>query len=619
MIGIFGLYRADRSAPADAEQMTASVPGRYAVEAPAETGAVLGRVAHDLMRGGGRARSGNGRLEAVVCGEIFNMDDFADLGGAQANAADVVLGLAEADALDRLAEVNGQFCAAIYDRAGHRLTLITDRLACHPIHLWRQDGEAVFATQLYTLIGDARVPRRADPMALAQLFTMQRTVGRITPLANVTALPAACIFEIGPDGVSERSYWRLGWRKPDFTEREGGRLLAEAFRNAVGRQTRTGKVGLLLSGGVDSRLVLSAANGHPPSCWTTASYDANPELALARRLATQVGAPHHALVVPPERTLDVQDETVIASGGLYPASTSVSAFMPQVSDACDSVLTGHGIDYTLRGYYLPARFASLAGSRTRLPALRSVPRRPDGASVLRNLRQGPPQTTIERIVRQDRAEAWWRGQDDAMDTALKPWLESDEPLNAWDAFILHAVSKHYAFTSMAAVRAEVDLRIPAFDAEVFDVFLRMPPAWRCRGQMVLNALEILSPEFAAIPNANTGFRAGINPWQEVAGLLGRGALRRMGVLKRDDLPSSSHSHGSWQNMQALFRADPAHRKRFGEIRDRLDALTLGVLDADGLRACIDEHLDGAANHTKLLRQLLTHDSWVRTFGIEGNV
>ena len=47
------------------------------------------------------------------------------------------------------------------------------------------------------------------------------------------------------------------------------------------------------------------------------------------------------------------------------------------------------------------------------------------------------------------------------------------------------------------------------------------------------------------------------------------------------------------------------------------ALTFGVLDCDALAACIDEHLDGRAKHTKLMRQLLTHDAWVRCFGISG--
>lgn len=623
MIGIFGLMRADPAAPADAGQLAARLPNRYAIEMTPGPGAVLGRVSHDRGRGGGLAHSADGRWRAVACGEIFNADSFADLdgdtgGGEAENAAALILRLAEIDALDRLAEINGQYCAALYDRAEHHLILVTDRLATHPVHVWREGGETVFATQLHTLIGDPRIPRRADPAAIAQLFTMQRTVGRISPLAGVSALPAACIAEFDRDGVRERAYWRLAWRKPDFSMRQGADLLAIALRRAVDRQMRPNGVGLLLSGGIDSRLVLGAAGGEPPHCWTTASFADNPELATAKRIAVARRAKHTALVVDPSDTLDILDDTVIGSGGLYPASTPVSAFMPRVAEGCRVALTGHGIDYTLRGFYLPARFINVLGSRTRMPILRPIPHTVSGGDVLDNLRQGPPRTTVDRIVRAERRAEWWQGQAEAMQDALAPWLDSDEPYNAWDGFILHAVSKHYAFTSMMAVLAEVDLRIPAFDNEVFDIYLRMPPAWRCSGRMLQLALGKLAPDLAAMQNANTDFRADLHPWLEVAGLLGRGALRRLGILRRKSQPSASHSLGSWQNLGALYCQDPGHRQRFNEIRGRLDGLTVGVLDSDGLAACIDEHLGGRAQHTKLMRQLLTHDSWVRTFGISGH-
>ena len=76
-----------------------------------------------------------------------------------------------------------------------------------------------------------------------------------------------------------------------------------------------------------------------------------------------------------------------------------------------------------------------------------------------------------------------------------------------------------------------------------------------------------------------------------------------------------HATGSWQDIGELYRHDARHRQRFLEIRDRLDALAFGVLSEDGLSACIEEHLNGNETHTKLLRQLLTHDAWVREFGI----
>jgi asparagine synthase (glutamine-hydrolysing) len=614
VIGLFGLHRAAPDAPADLGPMAATVSSRYAVERRDGAGAALGRVAH-RHAASGIAESANGRMVAAAVGEIFNATELVN-GRANGSLAQVALALGEDGRLDALANANGLFALALYDREAHRLTLVTDHHASFPLHVWRSGGETAFAGQIFTLLGDRRIARKADPDAIAQLFTMQRTVGRVTPVAGVEALPAACIWEADEKGVRERRYWTLRWRKRDFSLDEGAQLLADALRRACARQAAGPETGLLLSGGLDSRLVLAAAPRGALSCWTTASYPANPELAVARATADLFGAAHHALIVPPSETLPVLEDTVVESNGLYPASTAMSAFLPDV--ACRAILTGHGLDFTLRGYYLPARFAEIAGSRTRLPALRPIPKRPTGADVLRALRQGPPLKTVERIIAPGWRTRWWRGQESAMEQVLAPWLDSGEPYNAWDAFILHALSKHYAFTGMMATRAVADLRMPAFDAEVFDIYLRMPPAWRCNGKMVKRAIRRLSAEAAEMPYANTGFRTDLGPWLEVGALMGRAALRRLGLAKRPALSDSTHSPGSWHDVAALYRDDVAHRVRFTDIRGRLDAISLGVLDADALAACIDEHLDGRAKHTKLLRQLLTHDAWVRRFGIEGS-
>ena len=604
MIGLFGHYRADAEAPVDLGTMAKSVKG-LALHATGAAGCALGRAVHIHQANAGIAKGT--ALTAVTLGE-------ATLPGSQDDFAGGVLRLAESGSLDRLAEANGLFCAAVYDSEDHRLTLITDRLASFPIHLWRRDGEVVFASQIFTLLANPVVPRRADAAGLSQLFTLQRTIGRTTSVAGVEALPAACIWEMDRDGRRERRYWRLAWRRPDFTVAEGARHLADAMRAAVARQS-DGKAALLLSGGLDSRMVLAAAPAGSLDCWTTASYATNPELALAAETAAMFGAVHHPLIVEPGETLNILETTVVESNGLYPASTPMSAFLPTVGETSESILSGHGLDYTLRGYYLPARFLEIMGSRTRLPQLKPIPTRPTGADVLANLRQGPPTRTIDKIVHQAARANWWVGLRSAMQETLAPWLNSDEPYNAWDAFILHSLSKHYAFTGMMAVRAVAGLRLPAFDNDVLDIYLRMPPAWRCSGRMVQLALRDLSRQAARLANANTHFRADLHPWAETAALLGRGTLRRFGLMRRERAPSAQHSTGSWQSLDALYRDDAGHRARFGEIRARLDGLSFGVLDADALAGCLDEHLEGRGNHTKLLRQLLTHDAWVREFAI----
>jgi asparagine synthetase B (glutamine-hydrolysing) len=615
LIGIFGNYRQDAEASASLTTLSTRLDKKYSIEKEEGEGCSLGRVTHATSSFGDNYHDKDCRWRAVVVGEIFNIEEIIDSKLSIKNLAELFVNLLRSNCLHKLKNANGLFCAAIYDSIEHTLFLITDRFASYPIHFWSDGHDVLFSSHIYSLLSDDRVSKKPNKHALAQLFTMQRTVGRFTSVSGIEALPAACIWTFKKGHINESFYWALDWKKPECSEKDAPHILVNALKNAVNRQSSGEKTGLLLSGGLDSRMILSLAPPEKLSCWTTSSFDNNPEMLLAKKTAESFKAIHKTVIVEPSDTLNILDQTVIDSNGLYPASTQFSAFMPKVSSECNSILTGHGLDYTLRGYYLPSRFIKIGGSNTRLPALRKIKSKLSGNEVLQNLRQGPPISTVDRIVRSDFKNEWWNSQAQSLDDVLQPWLNFGDPYNAWDAFILHSLSKHYAFSGMMAVRAETNLRMPAFDWEVFSFYLKMPPIWRCRASVVLNSLRLMSPIAAALPNANTHFRADLGPWLEIAALMGRGMLRRLGIAKRPQTPSPLHSSGSWQNLDGLYRYDPAHKQRFIDIKERLDLLSCGVLRADGIRECIDEHLNGYANHTKLLRQLLTHDSWVRSFGI----
>lgn len=597
--------------------MVALVPAPLVTKRVGERGAAIGAAGHAPIDRHLIAESPDRRWQVAAIGRLHDCQRLLGVRGTadSFNVADVILELVNNGRLDALKDANGLFCAAIIDRREHRLTLVTDRFAGFPIHVWRGPDRLVFAGQIQVLLAAGGIPRKADTEGLFQLFTLQRTIGRKTSVSDVWSVPAATILEFDGRTISERRYAELIWNRPDFDEKEGAQRLASALRAAVERETGADGAGLLLSGGIDSRLILAAARPGSLSCWTTASFLGNPELRIAAEVARHFGAEHHPLIVDPSATLDVLDRTTAESNGLYPASTPMSVFLPMVGAAEPTILTGHGLDYTLRGYYLPARFVEFAGSRTRLPQLRPIPLRPTGGDVLRNLRQGPPLGTIKRIVPKDQYNACRQDLENGLDTILRPWLESSDPFNAWDAFILHALSKHYAFTSMMSVRAVGYLGMPAFDREVFDLYLTMPSSWRCSGLMVKRALRLLSEQGATMSNANTLLRADLGPWAEIAALFARALLRKTGLAQRPWKPSSSHSIGSWQDIGELYRRDLAHRRRFLEIRARLDSLSFGLLSCDALASCIDEHLEGRATHSKLMRQVMTHDSWVRSYGI----
>ena len=98
--------------------------------------------------------------------------------------------------------------------------------------------------------------------------------------------------------------------------------LVSALRSAVLGQcgANDGSTGLLLSGGIDSRIILGSAEPGALSSWTVASYAENPELAIARRVAHCCRSDFHPIINEPCRIFDWEKTATIENNGLYPAS-----------------------------------------------------------------------------------------------------------------------------------------------------------------------------------------------------------------------------------------------------------------------------------------------------------
>ena len=561
----------------------------------------------------------NGIIASFV-GEIFNLKKLTLEVGLKPleNAAELIAQLYLKSSLLRLSEANGLFCAGVLDTRRQAQILITDRYASFPVHFYEGVNRTTFSTSIYSLLFDSSIPRIPCKMGLSQLFTLQRTLGPYTNIVGVKPLPSACIATISARGISCEKYWELEWLPQKHSDEEISEILVPALRQAVKRQCKSNNktAGLLLSGGLDSRIILGCADPGELTSWTVASYEKNPELAIARQVAHVCGSEFNPIINEPGKILEWERRATIENNGIYPASPQYSSFVGVAASSCESLLCGHGLDYTLRGYYLPSKFLNVMGTSTRLPALRNISRPIYGRTVLYNLRQGPSKLTLDKVIKKDKQKQWWNNLETCFDEVLEPWTSSHEPVNAWDAFLVNQVSQHYAFTGMMSVRSASNLRMPAFDNDVFGVYLRMSPEQRVRGKSVLLALQKISPELFGLPNANTGFSAGVGPWKEIFSLIGRASLRRLRLLKKTQLPTVSHSAGSWQNLENLYRHDNNYRLRLKDIRGRLDGLAFGMLDKDQLASCIDKHISGEETHTKLIRQLLTHDNWVDAYNIK---
>lgn len=316
--------------------------------------------------------NGNQPLEApdgrviVVNGEIYNhVGPRARFGGFQyATRCDVEpllpLHAAEGDAFAQ--HVNGMYAAALFDPATRSVVLARDRLGIKTLYYAADDhGTIGFASEPRALAAAGLLDFALEPDQARQLLQLQFTVGRSTPLAGVyRVLPGETLVirEGAISGMSDPSPLPA---KPFRGSCEEGLFLSVldvTLRAAVRTHGQgAGAMGLFLSGGIDSSILLAVAEQEWPKRFHAyvCGFDSGgtvDERRAARDFAGRLGVEVVEVAVGPD-TL-IRDLPAIAAA--FDDPTMDYAVIPTFALARAArrdvkvVLSGEGGDEVFAGY-----------------------------------------------------------------------------------------------------------------------------------------------------------------------------------------------------------------------------------------------------------------------------
>jgi asparagine synthase (glutamine-hydrolysing) len=261
----------------------------------------------------------------------------------------------------------GMFACAIVERDTGRVVLARDRLGIKPLYLAEVDGALRFASTLPALLAGGGVDTDLDRAALHSYLSFHSVVpAPRTVLAGVRKLPPATVRVIEADGTTrDRTYWRppytrdpgkAGWSEQDWEE-----AVLDALRVAVRRRMVADvEVGVLLSGGVDSSLVvgLLAEQGQHDLRTFSIGFDAvggrsGDEFQYSDLIAQRFETKHTQLRVPPEQTLPALDRAVAAMAEPMVSHDVVAFYLlsQEVSKHVRVVQSGQGADEVFAGYH----------------------------------------------------------------------------------------------------------------------------------------------------------------------------------------------------------------------------------------------------------------------------
>ena len=269
--------------------------------------------------------------------------------------------------VDCVRRFQGMFAFALLERDTGRLVLGRDRLGIKPLYYTRDAKRLRFASTLPALLAAGDVDTSIDPIALHHYMTFHAVVPAPRTLLNgVRKLQPATVYEFDRDGASrEHSYWSLDFsRDPRDIERSASSWreeLQQRLQTAVQRRMIADvPVGVLLSGGVDSSLIVALLAAHGQSNLQTFSIgfedvdeERGDEFAYSDLVASRFDTHHHRIFVPTDEMLDAIPATLRAMSEPMVSYDNVGFYLlsREVSRHVSVVQSGQGADEVFAGYH----------------------------------------------------------------------------------------------------------------------------------------------------------------------------------------------------------------------------------------------------------------------------
>lgn len=528
----------------------------------------------DVSEGGRQPmHSGDGRHVIVVNGEIYNYAELRavlEAEGVRFRASSDTEVLVEALArrgLDALADARGMFAFALYDRATGDLHLARDRIGKKPLFWVRTPEYLAFASEAQALLRLPFVRARLDRSAVRDYVRFLYVPSPRTLVEGMRKLEPASWLRVRGSQPSAPPEIHRYWSPPppDPAQRadaEWFRVLDERMLDATRLRTVSDvPIGLFLSGGVDSNVVLADLRrvGHSPiRAFTVGFRGLADELPLAREGARRYADDHVELVLEPDLAHEIPAIVRHFGEPIGDSGIITSALIArEAAKHVKVILNGDGGD-ELFGGYARYPFAARADRLSRWPGGRLAfeayyGRRPEMRPILAALRAhdaGEAARALGSVVTPRDAEALLRD-----DVPAAPSTAPDLPgfageslaaaLFAWDAGV-YLPDDLMIKADTAAMAFGLENRSPLLDHRLLEHVARLPAARRVHPTITKPLLKRAARDrvpAAVLAAPKQGFPLPLAEW--LHGPLGRwmddllldpqatGSLFRAGALERE--------------------------------------------------------------------------------------
>ena len=270
------------------------------------------------------------------------------------------------------AGLNGWFHGLLVDRTRKTATLFNDRFGMHRLYYHESKDAFYFAAEAKAILAVRPELRRTDIKGLGEFIALGCVLENRTLFEGLHVLPPASAWSFRNGSIERQaSYFQpQEWEEQEPLAPEAYyRELREVFsRNLPQYFNGTQRIGMSLTGGLDTRAIMAWHNASPGSlpCYTFGgTYRECRDVLVARQVARACGQPHQVIRSGPEfisNFPNYAERTVYLTDGCADVSCSPVLYGCQKAREIAPVrMTGNYGDQVLRGLRMFKPSASVPG------------------------------------------------------------------------------------------------------------------------------------------------------------------------------------------------------------------------------------------------------------------
>ena len=256
-------------------------------------------------------QSESGKLVLTFSGEDLSTHSNVQREGQRGPA----LGANDLSYLVRLAEqdpefpksLNGRFHAVLADRERKRVTVFNDRFGMHRLYYHAGKDAFYFAAEAKAILAVRSELRSIDPDGLAEFISCGCTLENRTLFSGIGMLPPASSWTFQQASIARKGFYfeAKEWEEqsplePEPYFHELKNVFSRTLPKYLGGRER---VGISVTGGLDSRMIMSWADAAPGSlpCYSFGGmYRDSKDVEIGKRVAQACGQPHGVIPVGEE-------------------------------------------------------------------------------------------------------------------------------------------------------------------------------------------------------------------------------------------------------------------------------------------------------------------------------